>query len=146
MTDSIDVFDMPGHLIRRMHQAATQVFAARAREAGFDLTPVQFAAMDAIRRNPGIDQASVAEMIAYDRATIGGVMDRLEAKGLVSRRVSQRDRRAREVVLTDEGQAVLAAILPVVRAMQDEILGPLTAEERARFMALARKCLGKPEP
>ena len=75
----MEAYGMAGHLIRRLQQISTQVFTTRAREAGFDLTSVQFAAMDAIREKPGIDQAGVAAMIAYDKATIGGVIDRLVA-------------------------------------------------------------------
>ncbi|WP_292685703.1 MarR family transcriptional regulator [Novosphingobium sp.] len=82
----MDIYGMPGHLIRRLQQQSTQVFAARMREAGFDITPVQFAAMDALAARPGIDQATLAQLIAYDRATIGGVVDRLEGKGWSSAR------------------------------------------------------------
>ncbi|MEZ5751674.1 MAG: MarR family transcriptional regulator [Paracoccaceae bacterium] len=135
----MEALGMPGHLIRRMNQISTQVFSARAREAGFDLTPVQFAAMDAIRVNPGIDQAGVATLIAYDRATIGGVIDRLVGKGLIAREISQRDRRARDLRLTPEGEALFVRLLPLVKALQAEILHPLTEDERAAFMALARK-------
>ena len=137
----MEAYDMAGHLIRRLHQISTQVFMTRAREAGFDLTPVQFAAMDAIRVNPDIDQAGVAALIAYDRATIGGVIDRLVTKGYVARAVSARDRRAREVRLTEEGEALFTALLPVVRDLQGDILARLTDEERATFMALARKSI-----
>jgi len=137
----MEAYGMAGHLIRRLHQQSTQVFAQHAREAGFDVTSVQFAAMDAIRSHPGIDQAGVAALIAYDRATIGGVIDRLIGKGWVARSVSARDRRAREVRLTPEGEAVFASLLPLVRALQNEILGPLSPEERATFLALARKAL-----
>ena len=132
---------MPGHLIRRLHQLSTQLFATHARAAGFDITPVQFAAMDALRDNPGIDQAGVAELIAYDRATIGGVINRLKAKGLVVRAVSREDRRAREVRLTEEGIRVLDAVSPMVEAVQDAILERLTSDERTLFMTLARKSL-----
>ncbi|MDX9970202.1 MAG: MarR family transcriptional regulator, partial [Hydrogenophaga sp.] len=121
----MDSIDMAGHLIRRLHQQSTQVFVQRTQAAGFDLTSVQFAALDAIHAHPGTDQASVAEMIAYDRATIGGVIDRLEQKGWVRRVVSERDRRARELSLTSEGQRVYAALLPVVQSLQDDILQPL---------------------
>lgn len=138
----MEAYGMAGHLIRRLNQISTQVFMARAREAGFDVTQVQFAAMDAIRAHPGVDQASVAALIAYDRATIGGVIDRLVAKGYVSRTVSDRDRRAREVHLTTEGAAVFAALLPLVRSLQDEILGKLSADEREAFITLARKSIG----
>lgn len=135
----MDSLDMPGHLIRRLHQQSTQVFVQRTQAAGFDLTPVQFVALDAIHAHPGTDQARVAEMIAYDRATIGGVIDRLEHKGWIRRVVSERDRRARELSLTAEGARVRSALLPIVRDLQHDILQPLSDEERARFLALARQ-------
>lgn len=133
---------MAGHLIRRLNQKSTQVFARRMATAGFDLTSVQFSAMDAIRSFPGIDQAGLAERIGYDRATIGGVVDRLVQKGYVARTVSQRDRRARVLVLSNRGASVLETVLPLVRDLQRDILDPLTEDERAVFMALARKALG----
>jgi DNA-binding MarR family transcriptional regulator len=133
---------MAGHLIRRLQQQSTQVFQARMQAAGFDLTSVQFAALDAIAQQPGIDQASLAATISFDRATIGGVVDRLEQKGLVQREVSAQDRRARLLQLTPEGEQLLAACHPVVQALQAEILAPLTRAERKDFLALAQKALG----
>jgi len=133
---------MAGHLIRRLHQQSTQVFQAQMQAAGFDMTSVQFAALDAIAQQPGIDQASLAATIGFDRATIGGVVDRLEQKGLLQRQVSAQDRRARELQLTAEGKRLLKACRPVVEALQPDILAPLTATERKAFMALAHKALG----
>lgn len=138
----MDSLDMAGHLIRRLHQLSTQVFVQRTQAAGFDLTPVQFAALDAIGHNPGSDQATVAELIAYDRATIGGVIDRLVQKGWVDRVVSERDRRARELSLTAEGGRILEALVPVVRNLQDDILSSLSDADRARFLRLARQAVG----
>ncbi len=137
----MDSLDMAGHLIRRLHQLSTQVFVQRTQAAGFDLTPVQFAALDAIHNHPGADQATVAELIAYDRATIGGVIERLEQKGWVARVVSERDRRARELSLTPEGQRIFRALVPVVRGLQDEILVSLSPADRARFLRLARQAV-----
>ncbi|QBM26066.1 MarR family winged helix-turn-helix transcriptional regulator [Hydrogenophaga pseudoflava] len=138
----MDSLDMAGHLIRRLHQLSTQVFVQRTQAAGFDLTPVQFAALDAIGHHPGTDQATVAELIAYDRATIGGVIERLEQKGWVDRVVSERDRRARVLSLTAEGERILQALVPVVRNLQDEILASLGEADRARFLKLARQAVG----
>nr|WP_243612772.1 MarR family transcriptional regulator [Shimia aestuarii] len=135
----MEIQTMPGHLIRRLHQIATHVFSAHAQRAGHDLTPVQFAAMDAIGANPGVDQARIAALIAYDRATIGGVIDRLEKKGLVVRKVSQRDRRAREVFLSTEGRKMVDDVFPIVREMQTDILRGLSDEERETFLSLATK-------
>jgi len=134
--------EMAGHLIRRLHQQSTQAFQARSQAAGLDLTSVQFAALDAIAWQPGIDQASLAATISFDRATIGGVIDRLEHKGLVQRVVSAQDRRARQLHLTPEGEQLLAASRPVVEALQAEILAPLSPAERTAFLALAQKALG----
>lgn len=135
----MDSLDLAGHLIRRLHQQATQVFVQRTQAAGFDLTPVQFAALDAIHAHPATDQARLAEMIAYDRATIGGVIDRLVQKGWIHRIVSERDRRARELSLTDAGEQVRTALLPVVVDLQNDILKPLTQGDRDLFLGLARQ-------
>ena len=139
MEHRMDRTEMAGHLIRRLHQQSTQVYQSATQAAGFELTSVQFAALDAVAEQPGIDQASLAATISFDRATIGGVIDRLEQKGLVERTVSPDDRRARLLRLTPAGRRELAALRPVVEALQAEILAPLSARERAAFLALARK-------
>jgi MarR family transcriptional regulator, temperature-dependent positive regulator of motility len=138
----MDRIEMAGHLIRRLQQQSTQVFQARMQTAGFDLTSVQFAALDAIALQPGIDQATLAATIGFDRATIGGVIERLESKALLQRTVSESDRRARLLTLTAEGQRVLAECRPVVENLQAEILAPLSVKEREAFVALANKALG----
>ena len=138
----MDRTEMAGHLIRRLHQQSTQVFQAQTQAADLDLTSVQFAALDAIAQQPGIDQASLAMTISFDRATIGGVIDRLESKGLVERVVSDQDRRARCLNLTPAGKRLLRASRPVVEALQADILATLSAQERATFVALAQKALG----
>ena len=131
--------DMTGHLIRRLHQHAAHVFQVRTKEAGLDLTPVQFAAMDAIATTPGIDQASIAAQIAYDRATIGGVIDRLEQKGWIKRTISNRDRRAREVTLTPTGRDILDRAIPVVSALQADILPGLSNDETSHLRDLIER-------
>lgn len=130
---------MPGHLIRRLNQISTGLFQDRMASLGFDLTPVQFAALATLRDRPDVDQATLAGLIAHDRATIGGVLDRLQAKGLVARRTDPGDRRARQVRLTEAGAALLAQVLPPVRTLQGEILAGLAPEEQAQFIALAMR-------
>ncbi|PCJ96484.1 MAG: MarR family transcriptional regulator [Hyphomicrobiales bacterium] len=132
---------MPGHLIRRLNQNSASVFHSRVKAAGYDLTSVQFAALFTLHKLPGIDQATLARQIAYDRATIGGVVDRLERKSLVVRKVNKRDRRARLLELTDEGEQFLEQIKPIVADLQRDILGTLTNDERSYFMQLAKKVL-----
>lgn len=138
----MDRVEMAGHLIRRLHQQSMQIFQTQTKAAGLDLTSVQFAALDAIAKEPGIDQASLAATIGFDRATIGGVIDRLEHKGLLRRVVSAHDRRARQLHLTRDGEKLLACSRPVVETLQSDILASLSPSEQAAFLALARKALG----
>ncbi len=135
----LEIYDMAGHLIRRLNQITSSVFLARMHEHGLELTSVQFAALSAIKARPGIDQASLAGLIAYDRATITGVIDRLVAKGYVTRTVSARDRRIREITLTKAGHEVIDLTIPTVRSLQNEILLGLTEAERETFIGLASK-------
>ncbi|NML72588.1 MarR family transcriptional regulator [Rhizobium sp. S-51] len=106
---------------------------------GFDLTPVQYAALSAIDATPGLDQATVANHIAYDRVTIGGVVDRLVQKELVRRETNPKDRRARNLFLTEKGAETLAEIRPVVRESQTILLEGLTDGERQELVRLLRK-------
>jgi DNA-binding MarR family transcriptional regulator len=133
--------EMPGHLARRFQQIAVAVFHAEVGEAGYDLTPVQYAALATVMANPGIDQATLAGLIAYDRTTIGGVVDRLVQKGLLLRNPSSTDRRARELQITDEGRQTLSGIEPAVEAAQRIMLRGLTAPEAVELMRLLRKAI-----
>jgi DNA-binding MarR family transcriptional regulator len=133
--------DMPGHLARRFQQIAVAIFHAEVEEAGFDLTPVQYAALAAISTNPDVDQATLAGLIAYDRTTITGVVDRLVQKGLLVRQPSKKDRRAHALQMTDEGRDTLLAVAPVVEAAQDVMLRGLSEDEAAEFLRLFRKAI-----
>lgn len=133
--------DMPGHLARRFQQIAVAVFLAEVGEAGFDLTPVQYAALATIKANPGLDQVTLAGLIAFDRTTITGVVDRLVQKGLTERRASSRDRRARELEITDEGRRTLRKITPAVESAQQIMLRGLSSKEGEELMRLLRKAI-----
>jgi DNA-binding MarR family transcriptional regulator len=136
-----DNLNKPGHLARRFQQVAVAVFHAEVEKAGFDLTPVQYAALTAIKKSPGIDQVTLAALIAYDRTTIMGVIDRLAQKGLVLRRTTERDRRVRELVITDEGRSILQRIEPAVRSAQKIMLRGLNSNEANELVRLLQKTI-----
>jgi MarR family transcriptional regulator, temperature-dependent positive regulator of motility len=136
-----DTHDMPGHLARRFQQIAVAVFLAEVEGAGFDLTPVQYAALAAVGDKPGIDQVTLAGLIAYDRTTITGVIDRLVQKGLMARQESSRDRRARELKITDAGRRTLRGITPSVEAAQRTMLRGLTEKEARDLVRLLQKAI-----
>ena len=135
----IETHNMAGHLVRRLHQISVAVFADHMAALGAELTPVQFAALSALYANPGIDPASLASIIAYNKATLGGVIDRLETKGLIARRISETDRRARVLSLTQTGQTLFETVEPEVKDLQTDILSGLDASETQTLLALLKK-------
>ena len=136
-----EINDMPGHLARRFQQIAVAVFLAEVEEAGYDLTPVQYAALSAVGANSGIDQVTLAGLIAFDRTTITGVVDRLVLKGLMTRHASQQDRRARALAITDAGRRTLRASTPAVEAAQQIMLRGLTDREAKELVRLLQKAI-----
>jgi DNA-binding MarR family transcriptional regulator len=133
--------EMPGHLVRRFQQIAVAVFLAEVEAAGYDLTPVQYAALAAVGAHPGVDQVTLAGLIAFDRTTITGVVDRLVSKGLITRRASSRDRRARELTITAAGRQTLRGIAPAVEAAQRTMLRGLTGKEANELLRLLQKAI-----
>jgi MarR family transcriptional regulator, lower aerobic nicotinate degradation pathway regulator len=131
---AIDIDQQPGHAIRRLHQISVGIFLQETGDLG--VTPVQYAALQTVGNQPGIDQRTLARNIALDASTTGGVVDRLEARGWLERRTSPEDRRARQLALTPAGEQVLVDTVPAMLRAQDQILAPLTERQRAEFMRL----------
>ena len=124
----------PGYHIRQLQQIAVAVFMEETEE--FAVTPVQYAALSAVLRQPGIDQRTLARNIGFDTSTIGSVIDRLEARGLMARNASPADRRVRLLSLTEEGRGLLVAAEPSVLRAQRRMLEPLPDDKRAQFMEM----------
>ena len=122
----------PGYLIRRLQQMAVSIFLEETER--FDITPVQYATLAAVNVYPGIDQLRVANAIGFDRTTISGVIDRLEAKGFLQRLPSKVDRRAKELLTTPAGRKLLQAIEDSTNRVQARILAPLPAAEKKAFL------------
>ena len=131
---SIDLQATPGHLIRRAQQIAVSIFSEQLTSA--DITPVQFAILNALLGSPGIDQVSLAKRVAFDPATSGSVIGRLEAKGWVVRKADPNDRRRKLLVVTDSGVHALGQVQEDVARIQEKILSPLTASEQSQFVHL----------
>src|ERR1700709_1179965 len=106
------VYTKPGYLFRRMQQIAVAIFVEECR--AYDLTPVQYAALVAIRTHPGIDATRLSAVIAFDRSTLGSVIERLETKAYIGGTTARDDKRIKLVYLTKVGEALLRNIMPSV--------------------------------
>lgn len=132
----ISLDELPGHYIRRLQQMAVAIFLDET--SAFGITPVQYAAMHAVHNRPELDQRSLSRAIGFDTSTIGGVIDRLEKRGLMRRNASAEDRRVRLLTLTAEGEALLHEVRPAMLRAQVRMLEPLPASERRHFMAMLK--------
>ena len=132
-----DLDSLPGHHIRRLHQISVAIFLQET--AAHGVTPVQYAALQAVANAPGIDQRTLAGRIGLDTSTVAGVSDRLQARGLLLRNPSAQDRRVRLLALTPAGQALLREVEPGMLRAQQRILEPLPAARRAEFVHLLRE-------
>lgn len=134
MTTPLDVSAAPGHLIRRAQQIAVAIFAEHLASA--DVTPVQFAILSAVQGTPGIDQITLAKRVAFDPATSGSVIGRLEAKGWIKREADATDRRRKLLWVTAAGGQAFAGMQAAVAQVQTQILSPLTPQEQTQFVEM----------
>ncbi len=123
-----------GHLLRRAHQRHAALFQERIGSAA--LTPMQWAALFSLVRHGPTTQNKLGRLTAMDPATTQGVVRRLVARGLVARSADPTDRRTRLLSATEGGRALVAATLPIARAISDATLAPLDEAERAIFLKL----------
>jgi DNA-binding MarR family transcriptional regulator len=128
------VYTKPGYLFRRMQQIAVAIFVEECR--AYDLTPVQYAALVAIRTHPGIDATRLSAVIAFDRSTLGNVIERLETKDYVARKPAREDKRIKLLYLTKAGETMLGNIMPSVDRAQARMLQPLKPADRKTLLAL----------
>ena len=128
------IYTAPGYLFRRMQQIAVALFVEECKE--YDLTPVQYASMVAIHTHPGIDATRLSAVIAFDRSTLGSVLERLQTKSLIERRPAPEDKRIKLLYLTKSGVALLRDIKPSVERAQARMLQPLDPADRKKLLAL----------
>jgi len=133
---STDVYDQPGHLIRRAQQIAVSMFYTTM---GSDVTPVQYAVLRILQDHPGIDQVTLARFCALDTSTAADLAVRLEERGLVKRMMLMRSKRFRLLQLTPEGIALVNRLIPSGHVLNRRLLEPLNKEERKTFLRLLKK-------
>ena len=120
----------------QMWMQARQVLAGAL--APLDLDPREFWLMTVMREAPR-PQRDLAALCGLDPSTLVPILDGMERRGWIERRRHPRDRRAHLVALTRAGSALLRRARPIALRVQAEQMHPLTANERARIVALLRK-------
>ncbi|MGD9943203.1 MAG: MarR family winged helix-turn-helix transcriptional regulator [Burkholderiaceae bacterium] len=132
--DLHDLSHRPGFLLRKAHQVAVAIFSQEVGDLG--LTPPQHNVLSALMANPGCHQTELGRIVGYDRATVGAVLSGLEARALVERKDSPRDRRLKTLTITRKGRHLLNQSNSAMEKINQRILEPLAAHERPLFVAL----------
>lgn len=139
MLGNVPIIPAPSALARRFQQVCAAAMAECLAEVG--MTPLQYAAFPFLREEPGLDQAGLAARIGIDRTNAGLLVDHLEQRGFVERRIDSNDRRARRLYLTPRGVRFHDRVRPAAMKVQQQILGCLTAAERETLLALLMRVL-----
>jgi DNA-binding MarR family transcriptional regulator len=117
-----------GYLISRIGFYAQRQFSARLDALG--LTPRMWGALNVLAADGMVTQQELGKSIGMDPSTVVATIDELESRGLVQRRRHPNDRRAHALYITEEGQHAVAGGRRLVSEAQDQLLAPLSAEER----------------
>lgn len=88
-------------------------------------------------------QASLGRRVDMDRSDVTAAVNELAAGGLVERAADAGDRRRNVVTITDAGRARLRRLDEVLNGVQDELLAPLSARERAVLVGLLERLAGR---
>lgn len=135
-----------GHAAARIKIALRRAFAA----AGQDVTPDQWVVLYRLFETSGLTQVGLGERTVKDKTTITRILDRLEGRGLLTRRRDDRDRRSQRLFITPGGEAVVRALLPVVRAFAATAYADLSDDDKQTLRRLLSRIEARldamPEP
>ena len=133
---AVDLATHPGHLARRLQQAHYLLWNTMVSE---EITSPQFAVMNALVAEPGLDQRTVGERVGLDRSTIAEVISRLGRRGLLHKVRDPEDGRRSLLRLTDDGLRTHRRLTVRTARMNQVFLAPLSAEEQTVFFDLIRR-------
>ncbi|MGB0632012.1 MAG: MarR family winged helix-turn-helix transcriptional regulator [Alphaproteobacteria bacterium] len=134
--ETYDLDEQIGFRLRLAMQRHTSIFFAHM---DFGLTQAQFAVLVRLWESGASSQNELGRSAAIDSATIPGVVQRLQAAGLVATKPHPSDRRRRIVDLTSRGRKTVEAAIAKARVSNEETLAPLTPVERRTLINLLDK-------
>ncbi|MEU2586011.1 MarR family transcriptional regulator [Streptomyces avermitilis] len=133
---AVDLSTHPGHLARRLQQAHYLLWNTMVSE---EITSPQFAVLNALVAEPGLDQRTVGERVGLDRSTIAEVISRLSRRALLDKVRDPHDGRRFLLRLTEEGTRTHRKLTLRTARMNQVFLAPLSAEEQTQFFDLIQR-------
>ena len=136
-TDQSELLELVGYNIRRSY-LVIQTYFDREMEK-HDLRQAEFAVLSVLRGNPGINQRALADALAVAPPNPATLLDRLEARGLLTRQRSKEDKRVQHVELTAQGVRIYGRALKAAAIADGQALENLSDSEREQLKTLLRK-------
>ncbi|MFC8591862.1 MarR family winged helix-turn-helix transcriptional regulator [Streptomyces atroolivaceus] len=133
---AVDLSSHPGHLARRLQQAHHLLWNAMVSQ---EITSPQFAVLNALTAEPGLDQRTVGERVGLDRSTVAEVITRLLRRELLDKERDPADGRRFLLRLTDEGSRTHRRLALRTVGMNRVLLGPLSPDEQQALLGLMHR-------
>lgn len=112
---------------------------ADRRLGGVGLTRAQWQALGNLRRCGAMTQATLADMMEVETATVARLIDRLEAAGWIERRAEAQDRRVKLVTMTEKATSIMDEVSVIGQKLRDDMLIDLSDDERETLVELLTK-------
>ncbi|MGJ5831064.1 MarR family winged helix-turn-helix transcriptional regulator [Streptomyces ossamyceticus] len=133
---AVDLSTHPGHLARRLQQAHYLLWNVMVSE---EITSPQFAVLNTLVAEPGLDQRTVGERVGLDRSTMSEVITRLGRRGLLDKVRDPQDGRRFLLRLTEDGVRTHRRLTVRTARMNQVFLAPLSEGEQSQFFELIRR-------
>jgi DNA-binding MarR family transcriptional regulator len=111
------------------------------RVAAHGITPQLFQALDVLDEYPDSTMRDFSEKMFCDASNATGLIDRLEARGLAERRISNNDRRAKVVRLTPAGSRLIKKVNAAVWADAPPAIAKLSAADQRTLREIVERAL-----
>lgn len=121
-----------GFILHDVARLLRTTFDRRVRALG--LTRSQWWVLNHLFRNDGTTQSELAVVLEIEKASLGRLLDRMEAKGWVRREADASDRRAKRVFLTREVEPAIKAMRAAAAELRRDALAGLSAEQQEQFV------------
>ncbi|BAN28028.1 MarR family winged helix-turn-helix transcriptional regulator [Caballeronia insecticola] len=142
-SDDYHFNEQVGHLLRRAYQRHVAIFQQAIPDS--QLTAAQFVTLCAVRDQQGASLNDIAKITAIDQATIRGVVERLQTRGLITVARDATDGRKVTVTTTPEGDALTERTVPFAHDITEQTYGPLNPAERVALVYLLKKMIDAPD-
>jgi DNA-binding MarR family transcriptional regulator len=123
-----------GFLVHDVSRLMRTAYDRRTKALG--LTRSQWWVLNTLYFNDGISQSELADVLDVERPTLGRLLDRLEAKGWITREADANDRRVKRVRLTGEVQDLIRTLRSIAAGLRDDALDGLDADEQRQLFEM----------